>query len=880
MLSSKKLIALMAFVLAISPLAQAQCVHPNEQCPNPNTPFPDQPVTLGLLEAVRNALNLPAGTCRQAIGVLPNEGCYAPTEKILARTMMMDFLWELRNFTVDAAHPVNSLNAGARAQYDRYIGCIIAMIRTQASFINLAGKRYGGSARFRYNDVFFCMIRQVTTDINAAYDCAGLPRPVIQGAVMEVVDLNVGQNQVRICTNIIELFRDEIIAAGQTDYYFTRENNGTLLVPRENLFFRRENIVFSVSSDPKRADGTRPNIMNVECRMFYFHCAKLQMDAGYSALAMGFMKDWAEADAADGELNTTYSIFQRIRGYAQGKGLKMLITAEPGENLKNYVTHPTIPGAKLFLFDYASVPLRPREINLNNPHDDPDGYPCNGNDYPYDQEDIALFQRAPCLQNAALGAVFDKCTLDAFTSHNNVEGYTPNGCLTSKLPLLAYFDYAEGEKWKGCIDSNELRFFPNFMGPGDEGPGTWGYADCNWLAQLTPECRAAWFSHTFCRLREMSNGTAFMQIPGLVFLPHREADCLDHTNATPFERDWFYIGDTARDSNQALLNAAIAVTSVLQTPPIIEETNKYFVEEWCDVISDCTGQVASPGHIYHMKKFGYKFCVRNPDCTSAYSWHIRTENGTWLPLQRGNCIDFIPPRAGTGTYIIGLRADNTGFPNTWGALLTPADVTLNNSCQCTEILLSQSSCWKKRITCSTQDNDMLSYDYEIALDKRLNPENVHLTSSVGLLTNSEFNITDNVLTGRYKIPTLEPVKKFDVYMNYKSSSWANYEAVHIVEDLENCQQSIEERDNSLSSVQETFKIRPNPANKYFVMEGIENQSKYVIFNASGLTIATGIYSVGEKITIENYEPGLYFVKVVSPTRYNIQAQRIIISAQH
>jgi hypothetical protein len=62
------------------------------------------------------------------------------------------------------------------------------------------------------------------------------------------------------------------------------------------------------------------------------------------------------------------------------------------------------------------------------------------------------------------------------------------------------------------------------------------------------------------------------------------------------------------------------------------------------------------------------------------------------------------------------------------------------------------------------------------------------------------------------------------------------------------------------SIQETYKIYPNPTSDFIKISGLNNIENYTIYNVLGVEIKKGIVSNNEKIDIKNLTNGLYFLQ--------------------
>lgn len=364
---------------------------------------------------------------------------------------------------------------------DKYCSVIRAMVDLKASIILRAVNIWGRDDALKPGTAFYQGMQQVVTDINAAYDCRGLKRPVIQGTIFEHVANGVAQ--IPIPPAIIMAYSKE--PGFEKKYYLDAQGNA-----RTGLHFSLERIR---NRKRKLPLSDCPDITRIEARMWFYYLAKLYIDLGYTSIHMGQLNDWARLDQP--RYRHTAALLQKIRTYAGVRKTFVLLTQENFRALK-------YPGTDTFMFDYDSRALRIRELS--------DPQVCG--DFNCSQPAVDYFRYTPCSAEA-YPAVIDSCVLAA---QGNSGGYHPvYHTYIPAQPYNTYFDfgpgnYADTGKASSGCDPN-----PRW--------GTWGWDDTKWFAlKIGQACRTFWLGAAISKVRQYSNEAGFMSVPGLLTIPMPE----------------------------------------------------------------------------------------------------------------------------------------------------------------------------------------------------------------------------------------------------------------------------------------------------------------------------------------------------------------------
>ncbi len=487
---------------------------------------------------------------------------------------------------------------------DKYCQIIKTFVDLKASIILRATNTWLNHYDLQPGTPYYQGMQQIVTDINAAYDCAGLRRPVIQATIFEHIDPAV--SGVRIPADVINAFKGT--PGFEASYYLIL--GGT----PKTLNFNRERIRNISTTNSEFAAS--PDITRIEARMWFYYLAKMYIDMGYKSIHMGQPDLWAVNDAA---YTQTVAILNKIRTYAQSKNTFVLLTQENKRALK-------IPGTDNFMFDYDSRAIRAREVSLPRLGFETCGdFGCTGPTNNY-------LAGSPC-QNELYPAVIDECVI---STGGNTGGYSPvSGCFLPYQPFNTYLDFGPGD-YPGIG-------FPSQGCNGDW--GTWGWDDTKWFAKglQSPQCRAFWLQDAIPRIRSYFNGFGHMALPGLIYvnMPTNAGQYLNNINPSSDARYLL--------SDEALVKSAVMTSWAPNVNPAISTSAT------CGpVIGNCN--FAS----LKQRRRTTRFYVSQPDNTSTYTWHIKNPDDSWQPMTYGKERSVSVSTA--GVYTIYLRVDNLALP--------------------------------------------------------------------------------------------------------------------------------------------------------------------------------------------------------------------------
>lgn len=670
------------------------------------------------------------------------QSCFAGMDRLLARAVSMHKLSE------QIRTPDPSCDYTPYRDVEAYVENIRMLVEMRATFVFWAGHRWGFESwlipgeHCRYLE----STRQTVCDINAAFDCAGVRRPVIQGTIYEHVDgPDITSIQyVAIPPEVIAAFADDRAFANNPTLY---SNYFSGAVPRTDKMFNYNNVL----GVPAISDINPPDVTRVEARMWMFYQAALLVDAGYTAIHMGDISQWGKNDRNDdGQYNDTWYLVQKIRNYANSKGSFMLLNTEPSLQIPSQIE---IGGQQFMLFDFNATPLHFREMTLP-PAAPTGGDPCEWgitptcND-PYSQDDIHLFTHPPC-NSFVLPAVVDLCVLNHFTEISG--GLAPNPydqsgsashCFytTGEVPSLLYFDLGNGlDVWApNPVDQNG--------NCGSDG-STYGYDDTDWFHQMPADCQIEFFKYYQCKVRAMTGGNYYFPIPGNLLISSTWAPgepALWQLNGHP----------DVRNGIQHVFNAPAAVPQIIYAK---------HCDKFVGVSTACNGVEAGehelPFGVYAQK---HTFSVANDDCVSIYTWHIKDPAGNWLPFfLKGNQVTLevtVP-----GTYEVYLRCDNMALNDTGSLEFGPFRYDLEPIC--CNILVNPLYSLKAY---PNPTKNKVKIEYHIADRPETSDFTLRLFSSIGGLL-KEFPVTSPERNGQFEFDLSAFPSGLYIFALYKNGS--------------------------------------------------------------------------------------------------------------
>ena len=219
-------------------------------------------------------------------------------------------------------------------------------------------------------------------DINRAYDCAGLERPIVGASILEWVSKAIEEKP--IPERIIRAF------ANDADFKASDFTTGA-----------RYDITRIERADRR---GT-PDISNLQARMWVYQCATTFIDMGYRQIELDVV-GWSLVNGFESARAKSYELVNRIRDYARSRGTFVLLSSSAKDVDFFYDNH--------MLFDFRVAPLRPMEMRKS-----PDAL-CAGPSF----------------------AVIDPKIGETYSQTSG--GTAPGGCVYDRIPFVVVFDNHAG----------------------------------------------------------------------------------------------------------------------------------------------------------------------------------------------------------------------------------------------------------------------------------------------------------------------------------------------------------------------------------------------------------------------------------------------------
>ncbi|MEO1261753.1 MAG: hypothetical protein AAFZ15_23315 [Bacteroidota bacterium] len=613
---------------------------------------------------------------------------YKDITPYLARTVDMKRMW------ASLAPNENEYDPDCEISPTNCIYCqeIEMLVEMQATMITRVNQFWGVEVgRMKAQSNYWKYLEMLVRDINEAFDCAGLRRPIIQAGLWETMHPSVCQVAIPAC--VIDFFKDNYpndFSQEDLDYY------------QPGISFDYNNICFgeSWSSDcpgecetgswdpPSGTDcrGCTPDVTKLETRMWYYYLATNFIDRGFKGIWLGIQDKIAKDD---GGLVRLTELLNDIRDYAaQEEDRFVVIQGEGGNAINNQ---------QEMLFDYSSYALWPREIfvdgtgnpiNVGSLNDQNTDWPsCSGSNGNYDAD---MYHSTPCAPALEPYMTFiDKChNIEDVTEP--VSGETPLGCNTSQVPFTMYLDSGPGcynnfeeDDWRpnGTIGEYYL-LLEDADVPGEDRvacqtPGNpqscevdpftsslspWGWDDASWfvhgfmggIGDNGDQCRSVWIERSMETIRGFgTNENSFLTISGRI-----DGSCCQ-LGAEPGCTDYVPPFILASEEHEGLKDDIIDLWSV---EPITVDDIGLRVKCVYDANSGCGPTMICGETVTHKRRSEYTFFLKNPDYTSIYTWHIYNNDiNTWLPYTYG--------RERTITVDVDselrvyLRQDNLRLPN-------------------------------------------------------------------------------------------------------------------------------------------------------------------------------------------------------------------------
>lgn len=727
------------------------------------------------------------------------QSCFAGIDRILARACSMHKLSD------QIRTPDASCDSNPYRDVDAYVNNIEMLVEMRSTFVFWAAHKWGNDNWLLpgNNCRFLESIRQTVCDINAAYDCAGVRRPIIQGTIYEHVDgpTITSIEQVPIPPAVIAAFTDDRAFKGNTtlrDNYFSGDS------ARTDKMFNHNNVVGVPSINPAI---NPPDVTLIEARMWMYYQAALFVDAGYTAIHMGDISQWGNNDRADdGTYNDTWYLVKKIRQYAISRGSFILLNTEPSLAIPSQIE---INGQQHMIFDFNATPFHFREMTLP-PLAPTGGDPCQWgiistcND-PYPAEDITLFTTSPC-NTFALPAIVDQCVINNYTELSG--GVAPNPydqtdtashCqyAIGEVPSVMYFDLGNSiDPWAPAPNATDTTGAPICGGDGS----TYGYDDTDWFSLMPPDCQIEFFRFYQCKIREMTGGNYYFPIPGILLIGPSWVPA-----GTPA------LWQLASTDNSDVLKGISDIVNQPVTTPIIDYS--FNCDKFLEVSSECNGKKRYKYGPFEVFVKAHEFSVSNEDCSSIYTWHIKDPHGDWLPFfLKGSKV--VLEVAESGTYKIYLRQDNMALNNNIGSTqFGPFEYYLEPTC-----------CPGFRYACDETEKEKEQYHFDIELPSEKAYESIVIENISNNLTNLSINYSTNTISGTAESFLTESAEKdtFDAKVIATTIDLAS-DTFPILEIVERCAKSEDRNmsykpDNTAKVHLPFLKIFPNPAKNNTTVE--------------------------------------------------------------
>jgi len=690
---------------------------------------------------------------------------------------------------------------------------------------------------------YYNSARQLVCDINAAYDCAGLRRPIIQAGIFE--GAAEGVNQVPIPEQVIEVFIQDM-STSEKMYYL--DGLGRV---KSDLKFKHSRMFENLS------DGI-VDLTKMETQLWFYYQAKTFIDFGYKALHMGIYYAYAQNDVG---YDILYKLTKKIRDYAVARGSFVLLSGENRGLDQN--GNPTSSARWLdtdqLIFDFDGRAMRPREIS--NPQVLGDGG-CNS---PIHPDNLALFERPPCNEENQ-PAIIDQCVVNHFGG--NRRGISPSGCIYSQVPYFVYFDFGIGLPRLEQSDDNGCDINWDQVGvPSSGNPASlvWGQDDTKWFAEsLSSDCKEAWWQHFYCQGRDYHGGNGFLQIPGILNVPTPENLC----GPDLLPASWH--------GNFVLADYPAFVESINQvlTPenPGIKITEN-LIPFGC--IDECDGEIPPLGQLFEYLIYEYVIEVINPDCSSTYSIHIQRPNGGWVPKSIGRRKNFAPLAYEEGEYKIYIRQDNMALdPATFGTLTIDTTFYFRQD-KCGN-LYREEDCdlylrYYSIISYCQEEDNIHKYFAEITLADTIDGSIVNITN----ISDFNWDITQDIDSpGKINasLPRSESIESppsLKLLIEFEKEG--AFFTRGIQENLGLCESSLSNKERDLD-----VKLYPNPFTDELSIEYVITQPTNIeelrVYNSSGILVfqeKNSIYPSLPSRQIRTYQlnsviltPGFYFAEVI------------------
>jgi len=760
---------------------------------------------------------------------------------------------------IDAIVNCDAPYAACSSNYcpDTYCAQIQALVDMNVQFVSRAASVWFKEWWFRPGSELWNAQAQFTCDVNAAYDCAGLPRPVLQAGIFEGIGVTP-----RVQLDKPQL--DKILCALNLSYsdlplvHFKEE--GPINAEGLNLPFKFNRLAMSNEAGYE--------ISNVETQIWFMFQAMTYIDMGYTALHMGDFQSYTNTDPG---LHDLSKVLDAIRVYADEQGSMIVMNGEGGNAKKE--------GTDKFLFDFSSIPASfQEEDTAHNTSTEQCAAP----------EDTSIFNEdTPCNNpdDQALAAYINKCVLGTHFSETEISGESPSGCYVDEMPFYIYTDHGHG----AVLDPETCELDESIMNqPTSEngplgshwGASTYGYDDSRWFGnELSPECRSYFFQSYYCSIKELyPNASILIPLQLRVKFPEY-ADCGELGD--PYTSNGLYVMSDEPD----FINGMVALMDPVL--PEVSITNACKRYEQC--FDKCDDQLAPPNHAWWKGANYVNVEVTNPDCSSIYSIHVKGPDGNFLPYKEGTSYSFEVTQ--TGEYIITIRQDNLGFDanedtNGNGTVSTTFTEYFETSSCCLPI--PRGLCYERFFTkrCTEENNLISKYDFEIEFeDPSTRIGEIKMNTARMTLSNLNYErgykATGTITMERFTDPGLQ----LEVYA--VGSRGENIRRT--IEDILECTELVEGRslkkseNNKLSNLMRVYPVPINLSKELVVEFPFNATSEYSfevlnIFGERVIALDKQVVTNGQQtsINLKGLPVGTYFLKMNDLKNQESHTAKIVV----
>lgn len=288
---------------------------------------------------------------------------------------------------------------------------------------------------------------------------ASQPEIVVQGAVFEIVFAEV--EGLTVPNAIRAEFGEDTLHPRRRHFRLADMMYREYFLSGDSTRYRWD------SRPPGQAPGT-PDMSRRETQMWFYFCARRQLDAGCEALHFGqvdLMDDRDPGHAA------WWSMLSRVRRYARtrNRGFVLCDAHTHGEYYDPDPAHPAPDSLRQLLFDFHGFPARPTPTDT--------------------------------LRQGQHGTRIDYWTrVDPYAPiyQQSRGGITPSGWRCQHLPALVELDNG----------GDALPFAPSPW------PSLWGMDEISWFATQPQAYRSHWLTYAYGRVRQI-DPDAYFEAPGL-----------------------------------------------------------------------------------------------------------------------------------------------------------------------------------------------------------------------------------------------------------------------------------------------------------------------------------------------------------------------------